>query len=149
MTPYVLPRYNQEVLGLDFLELLERFIPSDYEMKPLVNYEKEGREIEALTDEDRFMLRFGRIPRLSQRISTLTFMGNFPETVKRLQPVRSLQHFSYLRRHHLSPPPRMSQCDKRRPSFSLWPRYPDVSGVLHSNWTPSSLRPCPSSPRPS
>ena len=105
MTPYVLPRYHQEVLGLDFLELLERFIPSDYEMKPLVNYEKEGREIEALTDEDRFMLRFGRIPRLSQRISTLTFMGNFPETVKRLQPVRSLQHFSYLRRHHLSPPP--------------------------------------------
>lgn len=78
--------YDQQALGLDFLELLERFIPSDYEMKLLVNYEKEGKDLEELTDEDRFMLRFGKIPRLSARINTLTFMGNFPDTVKRLQP---------------------------------------------------------------
>ncbi|XP_071386577.1 LOW QUALITY PROTEIN: formin-like protein 1 [Centroberyx affinis] len=78
--------YDQRTLTLDFLELLERFIPSDYEVKLLLNYEKEGRPIEELSDEDQFMIRFGKIPRLSQRINTLTFMGNFPETVKRLQP---------------------------------------------------------------
>lgn len=78
--------YDQQALALDFLELLERFVPSDYELKLLLNYEKEGRPMEELSDEDRFMIRFGKIPRLSQRISTLTFMGNFPETVKRLQP---------------------------------------------------------------
>ncbi|XP_060758045.1 formin-like protein 1 [Neoarius graeffei] len=78
--------YDQQALSLDFLELLERFIPSDYEMKLLQNYVKEGRPLEALSDEDRFILSFGKIPRLAQRISTLTFMGNFPETVKRLQP---------------------------------------------------------------
>uniref|UniRef100_A0A668AKW5 Formin like 1 n=1 Tax=Myripristis murdjan TaxID=586833 RepID=A0A668AKW5_9TELE len=71
---------------LDFLELLERFIPSDFEMKLLLNYEKEGRPIDEMCDEDQFMLRFGKIPRLTQRINVLTFMGNFPETVKRLQP---------------------------------------------------------------
>ena len=80
-------RYDEKALALDFLELLERFVPSDYELKLLQNYEKEGRPLEELSDEDRFMIRFGKIPRLSQRISTLTFMGNFPETVKRLQPV--------------------------------------------------------------
>uniref|UniRef100_A0A4W5PD17 Formin like 1 n=1 Tax=Hucho hucho TaxID=62062 RepID=A0A4W5PD17_9TELE len=75
-----------QALGLDFLELLERFVPSDYELKLLQNYEKEGRPLDDLAEEDRFMMRFGKIPRLAQRISTLTFMGNFPESVKRLQP---------------------------------------------------------------
>lgn len=56
-------------------------------MKLLKNYEKDGRPLEELADEDQFVLRFGKIPRLNQRINTLTFMGNFPETVKRLQPV--------------------------------------------------------------
>ncbi|XP_029013886.1 formin-like protein 1 [Betta splendens] len=78
--------YDQESLKLEFLELLEPFIPSDFEMKLLLNYEKDGRPIEELANEDQFMLRFGKIPRLNQRINTLTFMGNFPETVKRLQP---------------------------------------------------------------
>ncbi|XP_044187769.1 formin-like protein 1 isoform X1 [Thunnus albacares] len=78
--------YDQESLSIDFLELLEPFIPSDFEMKLLLNYEKDGRPLDDLTDEDQFILRFGKIPRLSQRINTLTFMGNFPETVKRLQP---------------------------------------------------------------
>nr|XP_020462956.1 formin-like protein 1 [Monopterus albus] len=78
--------YDQKSLSIDFLELLEHFIPSDFEMKLLVNYEKDGRPLEELADEDKFILRFGKIPRLSQRINTLTYMGNFPETVKRLQP---------------------------------------------------------------
>ncbi|KAM4524350.1 formin-like protein 1 isoform 2-T2 [Odontesthes bonariensis] len=78
--------YNQRALSLDFLELLERFIPSEYEMKLIQNYEAEGRPLDELSEEDRFMVRFSRIPRLSQRISTLTFMGNFPESVQLVQP---------------------------------------------------------------
>ncbi len=61
-------------------------------MKLLQNYEKEGRPLEDLSEEDRFISRFGKIPRLAQRINTLTFMGNFPESMKRLQPVSS-HHF--------------------------------------------------------
>ncbi|KAF7661661.1 hypothetical protein LDENG_00256450 [Lucifuga dentata] len=77
--------YDQRALSVDFLELLEHFIPSDFELKLLRNYKKDGRSLEELTKEDQFMIHFGKIPRLSQRINTLTFMGNFPETVKRLQ----------------------------------------------------------------
>lgn len=62
-------------------------MPSDFELKLLQNYEREGRPLEDLSDEDQFMMRFGKIPRLAQRITTLTFMGNFPESLKRLQPV--------------------------------------------------------------
>lgn len=82
-------RYDLRALSLDFLELLERFIPTDYEMKLIQDFEHEGRAPDNLSEEDRFMRRFGKIPRLPQRISTLTFMGNFPESVQLIQPVRS------------------------------------------------------------
>ncbi|XP_042364118.1 formin-like protein 1 [Plectropomus leopardus] len=78
--------YNQRALSLDFLELLERFIPTEYEMKLIHSYECEGRPLDELSEEDRFMVLFSKIPRLSQRISTLTFMGNFPESVQLIQP---------------------------------------------------------------
>ncbi|CAL1587723.1 unnamed protein product [Knipowitschia caucasica] len=78
--------YDQSSLSVDFLELLEPFIPSDFEMKLLTNYKQDGRPLEELAAEDQFVLRFGKIPRLHQRINTLTFMGNFPDSVKRLQP---------------------------------------------------------------
>ncbi|XP_043958714.1 formin-like protein 1 isoform X3 [Gambusia affinis] len=78
--------YDQQALSLDFLELLERFIPTEYEMKLIQTYESEGRSLNELSEEDRFMARFGKIPRLSQRISTLTFMGNFTESVQNIQP---------------------------------------------------------------
>ncbi|MEQ2197955.1 hypothetical protein XENOCAPTIV_005602 [Xenoophorus captivus] len=80
---------RKESLSLDFLELLERFIPTEYEMKLIQTYESEGRSLDELSEEERFMVRFGKIPRLSQRISTLTFMGNFPESVQSIQPVSS------------------------------------------------------------
>uniref|UniRef100_A0A3Q1C5V9 Formin-like 1a n=1 Tax=Amphiprion ocellaris TaxID=80972 RepID=A0A3Q1C5V9_AMPOC len=79
--------YNQKALSLDFLELLERFIPTEYEMKLIHSYECDGRSLDELSEEDRFMVRFSKIPRLSQRINTLTFMGNFPESVQLIQPV--------------------------------------------------------------
>uniref|UniRef100_A0A6Q2WXZ5 Formin-like 1a n=1 Tax=Esox lucius TaxID=8010 RepID=A0A6Q2WXZ5_ESOLU len=78
--------YNQEALSLDFLELLERFIPSEYEVKLIQNYERDGRPLDELPEEDRFMVRFSKIPRLAMRISTLTFMGNFPESIQLIQP---------------------------------------------------------------
>uniref|UniRef100_A0A3P9NSP1 FH2 domain-containing protein n=1 Tax=Poecilia reticulata TaxID=8081 RepID=A0A3P9NSP1_POERE len=55
-------------------------------MKLIQTYESEGRSLDELSEEDRFMARFGKIPRLSQRISTLTFMGNFTESIQNIQP---------------------------------------------------------------
>jgi len=80
-------RYNLDLLNSDFLELLERFIPSDYELKLIDNFEREGRPLLELSEEDRFMVAFSKIPRLSQRISTLTFMGNFSDSILLLKPV--------------------------------------------------------------
>ncbi|KAK7919449.1 hypothetical protein WMY93_010733 [Mugilogobius chulae] len=48
---------------------------------------KVWQALDELSEEDRFMVRFGKIPRLAQRISTLTFMGNFTDSVQLIQPL--------------------------------------------------------------
>ncbi|XP_051850846.1 formin-like protein 1 isoform X7 [Antechinus flavipes] len=78
--------YDLQALSLDFLELLTRFLPTEYELSLIGRYEKEQRPLEELSDEDRFMLRFSRIPRLSERMATLAFLGNFPDTAQLLMP---------------------------------------------------------------
>uniref|UniRef100_A0A8C5YQQ3 Formin like 1 n=1 Tax=Marmota marmota marmota TaxID=9994 RepID=A0A8C5YQQ3_MARMA len=78
--------YDLQALGLDFLELLTRFLPTEYERSLIARFEREQRPVEELSEEDRFMLRFSRIPRLPERMSTLTFLGNFPDTAQLLMP---------------------------------------------------------------
>nr|XP_058904696.1 formin-like protein 1 isoform X3 [Kogia breviceps] len=78
--------YDLQTLGLDFLELLTRFLPTEYEHSLIARFEREQRPIEELSEEDRFMLRFSRIPRLPERMNTLTFLGNFPDTAQLLMP---------------------------------------------------------------
>ncbi|XP_066119494.1 formin-like protein 1 isoform X2 [Saccopteryx bilineata] len=78
--------YDLQALGLDFLELLTRFLPTEYERSLIARFEQEQRPMEELSEEDRFMLCFSRIPRLPERMATLTFLGNFPDTVQLLMP---------------------------------------------------------------
>ncbi|XP_041122582.1 formin-like protein 1 isoform X2 [Polyodon spathula] len=78
--------FNMQCLSLDFLELLARFIPTEYEQKLISKYERDRKPLDDLSEEDRFMVRFSKIPRLSEHISILTFMGNFNDTVQLLKP---------------------------------------------------------------
>lgn len=121
-------RYNQKALSLDFLELLERFIPTEYEMRLIGGYEGEGRPLDELSEEDRFMVRFSKIPRLPQHISTLTFMGNFPDSVQLMQPVRSQSH-----------DPSQGEVGVGVGEVSDGVSY--ACCLSASNWTPSSLPP--------
>uniref|UniRef100_A0A672GNS3 Formin-like 2b n=1 Tax=Salarias fasciatus TaxID=181472 RepID=A0A672GNS3_SALFA len=63
-----------------------RFLPTEAEVKLLRQYERDRKPLEALSDEDRFMMQFSRIERLSQRMSIMTFMGNFTDNVQMLTP---------------------------------------------------------------
>lgn len=60
-------------------------------MKLLRQYERDRKPLEALSDEDRFMMQFSRIERLNQRMSIMIFMGNFSDNVQMLTPVRFRQ----------------------------------------------------------
>ncbi|XP_053119137.1 formin-like protein 1 isoform X3 [Hemicordylus capensis] len=78
--------YDLSSLNLDFLELLMRFIPTEYELTLIRKYEKEQRPLDELSDEDLFMIRFSKIPRLTERMNIMTFLGNFRDTVQLLLP---------------------------------------------------------------
>ncbi|XP_062994524.1 formin-like protein 1 isoform X2 [Elgaria multicarinata webbii] len=78
--------YDLQSLSLDFLELLMRFIPTEYELILIRKYEKEQRPLNELSDEDQFMIKFSRIPHLAEHMKIMTFLGNFGDTVQLLLP---------------------------------------------------------------
>ncbi|CAM5178085.1 unnamed protein product [Eretmochelys imbricata] len=78
--------YDLQSLSLDFLELLQRFLPTEYELTLIRKYEKEQRPLEELSDEDIFMIKFSQIPRLADRMNIMTFLGNFSDTAQLLMP---------------------------------------------------------------
>ncbi|XP_067832798.1 formin-like protein 3 [Heptranchias perlo] len=78
--------YDLKTLPLDFVECLNRFLPLENEVKLLKQYEKERKPLDDLSNEDRFMLQFSKIERLAQRMTIMTFIGNFSENIQMLNP---------------------------------------------------------------
>uniref|UniRef100_A0A4W5QFT8 Formin-like 3 n=1 Tax=Hucho hucho TaxID=62062 RepID=A0A4W5QFT8_9TELE len=78
--------FDLKALPVDFVECLMRFLPTEVEGKMMRQYERERRPLDALTDEDRFMLFFSKIERLTQRMNIITFVGNFSENINMLTP---------------------------------------------------------------
>ncbi|XP_072926793.1 formin-like protein 1 isoform X1 [Hemitrygon akajei] len=78
--------FDMQSLNLDFMELLTRFVPSDYERKLLQRYEADKKPLEDLAEEDRFMIKFSKIPKLTDRMKIMTFMGNFNDNLQLLLP---------------------------------------------------------------
>ncbi|XP_054654395.1 formin-like protein 2 isoform X3 [Dunckerocampus dactyliophorus] len=78
--------FDLRSVRVDFVECLMRFLPTEAEVKLLRQYERDRKPLEALSDEDSFMIHFSRIERLNQRMSIMTFMGNFSDNVQLLTP---------------------------------------------------------------
>uniref|UniRef100_A0A3Q3BFJ3 Formin-like 3 n=1 Tax=Kryptolebias marmoratus TaxID=37003 RepID=A0A3Q3BFJ3_KRYMA len=79
-------KFDLKALPVDFVECLMRFLPTDAEVKVLRQYERERRPLDQLAEEDRFMLYFSKIERLTQRMNIITFVGNFADNVNMLTP---------------------------------------------------------------
>uniref|UniRef100_A0A3B1KGJ3 Formin-like 3 n=1 Tax=Astyanax mexicanus TaxID=7994 RepID=A0A3B1KGJ3_ASTMX len=78
--------FDLKALPVDFVECLMRFLPTEAESKLLRQYERERRPLEQLAEEDRFMLLFSKIERLTQRMNIITFVGNFSDNISMLTP---------------------------------------------------------------
>uniref|UniRef100_A0A3Q1B482 Uncharacterized protein n=1 Tax=Amphiprion ocellaris TaxID=80972 RepID=A0A3Q1B482_AMPOC len=79
-------KFDLKALPVDFVECLMRFLPTEGEVKLLRQYERERRPLDQLAEEDRFMLLFSKIERLTQRMNIITFVGNFADNVNMLTP---------------------------------------------------------------
>lgn len=65
-----------------------RFLPTEAEVKLLRQYERERQPLEELAAEDRFMLLFSKVERLTQRMAGMAFLGNFQDNLQMLTPVQ-------------------------------------------------------------
>uniref|UniRef100_A0A8C7Y876 Formin-like 3 n=1 Tax=Oryzias sinensis TaxID=183150 RepID=A0A8C7Y876_9TELE len=79
-------KFDLKALPVDFVECLMRFLPTEAEVKVLRQYERERRPLDQLAEEDRFMLLFSKIERLTQRMNIITFVGNFADNISLLTP---------------------------------------------------------------
>ncbi|XP_075703072.1 formin-like protein 1 [Rhinoderma darwinii] len=78
--------YDMQALNVDFLELLSRFLPTDWDRQQISRYLKDEKPLDQLGAEDRFMVHLCSIPRLAERVNTMIFISSFPETTARLTP---------------------------------------------------------------
>lgn len=79
------------------------------------------------------MIRFSKIPRLAERMNVMIFLGNFNDTAQLLMPVGVGGDKGWLWVGGLR-------------GGGILPRDSHGSPPTHSNSTPSSPPPCPSSP---
>ncbi|XP_048220884.1 formin-like protein 3 isoform X3 [Perognathus longimembris pacificus] len=78
--------FDLQTLPVDFVECLMRFLPTEAEVKLLRQYERERQPVEELAAEDRFMLLFSKVERLTQRMAGMAFLGNFQDNLQMLTP---------------------------------------------------------------
>uniref|UniRef100_F6SY29 Formin like 3 n=1 Tax=Ornithorhynchus anatinus TaxID=9258 RepID=F6SY29_ORNAN len=78
--------FDLQTLPVDFVECLMRFLPTEAEVKSLRQYERERQPLDELANEDRFMLLFSKVDRLTQRMAGMAFLGNFQDNLQMLTP---------------------------------------------------------------
>jgi hypothetical protein len=73
-------------LKLEQVEILQRMVPSETEAKLYKEYMAERKNLELLTEEDKFLLQLSRIERISTKLAVMAYIANFPEIASTVQP---------------------------------------------------------------
>lgn len=77
-------------LSLENVELMQKMVPTDAEVKLFKEYTAEKKDINLLTEEDKFVLQLSRVERIASKLSIMSYMGNFFESLHRVGPVSVL-----------------------------------------------------------
>lgn len=75
-------------LPLENVELLQRMVPTDLETKSYREYIIEKKNVNLLTEEDKFLLQLTKVERLSVKLSVMSYIGNFFDNLHLITPVR-------------------------------------------------------------
>ncbi|XP_017843493.2 formin-like protein isoform X4 [Drosophila busckii] len=73
-------------LSLENVELLQKMVPTDAEIKTYKEYIIERKDQQLLTEEDKFMLQLSRVERISSKLAIMNYMGNFVDSVHLISP---------------------------------------------------------------
>lgn len=78
-----------KTLSLENVELLQKMVPTEQESKIYKDYVIEKKNINLLTEEDKFMMNLTKVERISSKLSIMNYMGNFFDSIHLISPVSS------------------------------------------------------------
>ena len=78
-------------LSLENVEMLQKMVPTDVEVKAYKEYIAERKDQSLLTEEDKFMLQLSKLERVSTRLSIMNYMGNYFDCLHLISPVRAVR----------------------------------------------------------
>lgn len=74
-------------LSLENVEILQKMVPTEQECKAYKEYVADKKDINLLTEEDKFVLHLTKIERISSKLSIMSYMGNFQDSLHLITPV--------------------------------------------------------------
>lgn len=84
-------------LSLENVELLQRMVPTEQETKAYKEYILEKKNINILTEEDKFLLQLTKVERISAKLTIMSYIGNFFDNLHLIQPVSNLMYLNIIR----------------------------------------------------
>ncbi|XP_076319849.1 formin-like protein isoform X2 [Tachypleus tridentatus] len=78
--------FDLKILSHESVEILQRMIPNEKEVKAYREYERQKKPFDALTDEDKFLLQLTKVERLPQKLNILNYIYSFSENVQLITP---------------------------------------------------------------
>ncbi|XP_037031571.1 formin-like protein [Bradysia coprophila] len=73
-------------LSLENVEILQKMVPTEQEIKAFKEYIAEKKDCNLLTEEDKFMLQLTKVERISSKLSIMNYMGNFFDSLHLISP---------------------------------------------------------------
>nr|XP_032517266.1 formin-like protein [Danaus plexippus plexippus] len=73
-------------LPLESVEILQRMVPTEAEQKAYKEYVAEKKNVNQLTEEDKFLMQLARVERISAKLAIMSYMGNFFDNIHLITP---------------------------------------------------------------
>ncbi|CAH2048825.1 unnamed protein product, partial [Iphiclides podalirius] len=73
-------------LPLESVEILQRMVPTEAEQKAYKEYVSEKKNVNQLTEEDKFLMQLTKVERISAKLSIMSYMGNFFDNIHLITP---------------------------------------------------------------
>lgn len=75
-----------KTLNVDSVELLQRMVPNDAEIKLYREYDRDRKPVTQLTEEDQFMMQLSKIDRLAIKLQVMSYIANFFDNIHTVTP---------------------------------------------------------------
>lgn len=74
-------------LPLENVEVLQRMVPTEQETKAYREYIIDKKNINLLTEEDKFLMQLTKVERISAKLSIMSYIANFYDNIHLITPV--------------------------------------------------------------